>query len=310
MVKFLQFTLWNANGLTQHPEEIKTFISIHNIDVMLISGMHFTEKSYLKLPNYAVYHMNHPAGTVRGGTVIIIKHSIKHHQLHNYSLSFLQATCVGRRLILLTILGVYLLPRYTVKQELEDFYNTIGRRFTAGGDYNAKHTNWRSRLITSKGYELLKKMESNNLKHLSGGEPTYWPPDRNKLPHLVDLCLTKGIPQDFTVKQRFDLSSDHSSVLITLTAHTLNHEKQPSLSNRQTNWDDFRSLINENLSLIVSFETEEDNEAAVKQQSSSSMLQGTLECKARIYRHTQGCSILIKQKCEEERRLCRDWHRL
>jgi hypothetical protein len=42
MAKFLQLTLWNANSLTQHIGEQKTFISIHNIDVML---------------------MNHPAGT-------------------------------------------------------------------------------------------------------------------------------------------------------------------------------------------------------------------------------------------------------
>jgi exonuclease III len=60
MAKFLQLTLWNTNGVTQHTEEQKTFISIHNIDVMLISETHFTEK---KLPNYTVYHMNHPAGT-------------------------------------------------------------------------------------------------------------------------------------------------------------------------------------------------------------------------------------------------------
>jgi hypothetical protein len=34
MAKFLQLTLWNANGLRQHTDEIKTFISIHNIDVI------------------------------------------------------------------------------------------------------------------------------------------------------------------------------------------------------------------------------------------------------------------------------------
>jgi hypothetical protein len=36
MAKFLQLALWNASGLTQHIE-LKTFIPIHNIDVMLIS---------------------------------------------------------------------------------------------------------------------------------------------------------------------------------------------------------------------------------------------------------------------------------
>jgi hypothetical protein len=29
MAKSLQLALWNANGLTQHTEELKTFISIH-----------------------------------------------------------------------------------------------------------------------------------------------------------------------------------------------------------------------------------------------------------------------------------------
>jgi hypothetical protein len=42
---------------------------------------------------------------------------------------------------LLTISAVYLPPKYTVKQEkLLDFYNTLGRRFITGGNYNAKHT--------------------------------------------------------------------------------------------------------------------------------------------------------------------------
>jgi hypothetical protein len=108
-------------------------------------------------------------------------------------------------------------------------------------------------------------MGRNNLKHLPTGEPTYWPSDRNKLPDLVDFCVTKGIPQDFAAaKSCFDLSSDHSPILITLTAHALNQEKQPSLSNRHTNWNDFRHLINERITLNVSLKTEEDIEAPVK----------------------------------------------
>jgi hypothetical protein len=101
---------------------------------------------------------------------------------------------------LLTISAVYLPPKHTVKlEQLEDFHNTLGRRFTAGGDYNAKQTDWGSRLITPRGREILRTMERNNLKHLSMREPTYWPSDRNRLPDLVDFCVTKGIPQDFAV---------------------------------------------------------------------------------------------------------------
>jgi hypothetical protein len=67
------------------------FISHHNIDAMLISETHFTDKSYLKLPKYT----NHPAGTARGGTAIIIKTTIKHHLQSSYKQDFLQATSVS-----------------------------------------------------------------------------------------------------------------------------------------------------------------------------------------------------------------------
>jgi hypothetical protein len=53
-------------------------------------------------------------------------------------------------------------------------------------------------------------------------------------------------------------------VLTTLTAHAPNQEKQPSLSNRHTNWDDFRCLNNERLLSNISLKMEEDIEAAVK----------------------------------------------
>jgi hypothetical protein len=52
--------------------------------------------------------------------------------------------------------------------------------------------------------------------------------------------------------------------LITLTAHALNQEKQPRLSDRYIHLYDFRRHINEILTLNVSLQTEEDTEAAVK----------------------------------------------
>jgi hypothetical protein len=115
-------------------------------------------------------------------------------------------------------------------------YNTLGRRFIAGGDYNAKHTDWGSRLISPRGRDVFKTMEQLNLQHLSTGEPTYWPSDCNKLPDLLDFCVTKGISHDSALPGScFDLSSDHSLVLITLNLRALNHALQPSLCNSKTN---------------------------------------------------------------------------
>jgi endonuclease/exonuclease/phosphatase family metal-dependent hydrolase len=129
----------------------------------------------------------------------------------------------------LTVSAVYLPPKHTVKQvELAAFYNTLGRRFIAGGDYNAKHTDWGSRLITPLGREVLKTMEQLNLHHLSTGEPTYWPSDRNKLPDLLDFCVIKGIPHDSALTRScYDLSSDHSPVIITLSLRAVDQAPQP-----------------------------------------------------------------------------------
>jgi hypothetical protein len=88
--------------------------------------------------------------------------------------------------------------------------------------------------------------------------------------------------------------------LITLEAHALNQEKQPSLNNRHTNWDDFRQRINERLTLNGSLKTEEDIEATVKFFNDTIQWAGwnaTPEHTDRV--KTYGCPILIKQKRED-----------
>jgi hypothetical protein len=94
--------------------------------------------------------------------------------------------------------------------------------------------------------------------------------------------------------------------MITLKVHALNQEKQPSLSNRHTDWDDFRHLINQRLTFNVSLKTEEDIQAAVKFFNHTIQWEGwnaTPEHTDTLKTHD--CPILIKQKIEEERILRR-----
>jgi hypothetical protein len=73
--------------------------------------------------------------------------------LNGYCFDFLQATTVSVEdsVDSLLISAVYLPPKHIVKQEqLETFYNTLGQRFIAGGDYNTKHTAWGSRLYAQR----------------------------------------------------------------------------------------------------------------------------------------------------------------
>jgi exonuclease III len=95
MAKFLKLAVWNANGLIKHRDELKMFRYTHDIDVMLICETHFTEKSYIRIPQYTLYHTNHPAGIARSGTAIILTNSIQHPPLNPYNQPFVQATSVA-----------------------------------------------------------------------------------------------------------------------------------------------------------------------------------------------------------------------
>jgi len=164
---------------------------------MLISETHFTKKSCVKIPNYTIYATQHSDGTAHGGTAIVIKNGIKLHLHGYYTQEHLQATSVVIEDWVgpLTIAAVYCHPKHTIKAEqFQTFYATLGHRFLAGGDYNAKHSLWGSRLTTPRGRELFQTMQVDNLTYVSTGEPTYWPSDRRKVPDLFDFGVVKGIP--------------------------------------------------------------------------------------------------------------------
>ena len=92
MSEKLKISIWNANGLAQRSLELKTFLTQHDIDVILISETHFTSKSYLKIPNYEIYHTNHPENKAHGNSAVIVKKTIKHYENVSHRKNYLQAT--------------------------------------------------------------------------------------------------------------------------------------------------------------------------------------------------------------------------
>jgi hypothetical protein len=80
-----------------------------------------------------------------GGTAIIIKNTINHYELPKYKSNHLQATVikVKKTQYELTVAAVYCPPKYNIKEEnFKDFFQTLGHKLVAGGDYNSKHTLW------------------------------------------------------------------------------------------------------------------------------------------------------------------------
>lgn len=98
---------------------------------MLISETHFTAKSYICIPRYSTYYNTHPDGSAHGGTAILIRNNIKHHEICPYSKDYLQATnvVIEERDGPIVISATYSPPKHSIKNtQYEDFFNSLGHR--------------------------------------------------------------------------------------------------------------------------------------------------------------------------------------
>ena len=263
-----KIAVWNANGLSQHSTEVTQFLLDNQIDILLVSETHFTNKSFLRIKNHTIYHTTHPAGTARGGTAVIIKNSIKHEPQLEFRTDYIQATSVmvNDHQGPIVITSIYCPPRHLIRSDqFDDFFQTLSNRFLVGGDFNAKHYLWGSRTINPKGRNLFKSLQTNKLSHLSTGEPTYWPTDMSKTPDVIDFCVTKGIPPHcVNAKSSLELSSDHSPIIISLNIPLQSKLNPPKLHNQNTNWELFRSLVDCNLQSDLPLQCCSDIENAVE----------------------------------------------
>jgi len=133
----------------------------------------------------------HPDGKAQGGTAIIIRSSIKHYEIDKHQRDFLQATSVMMETWngCITISAIYSPPKHIIKSEQYiKFLKTLGNRFIAAGDYNAKHTHLTQRDLTKR--EFLEAIDTMNLSTVSIGEPN-WPTDSKKIPDMLDFGITR-----------------------------------------------------------------------------------------------------------------------
>lgn len=74
----------------------------------------------------------------------------------------------------LIIVAIYCPPRHIIKKsQFVDLFSSLGPKFIIGGDYNAKHPRWASRLTTPRGRVLARCMDNLNLGLATTGKPTY-----------------------------------------------------------------------------------------------------------------------------------------
>lgn len=267
MMEKLKIVTWNANGLWQKLGEIEMFMHEKDIDICLISETHIKKESNTKINGFLDYHAIHPSKKARGGASLYIKECIEHSLGLKVEVESMQVISVqvSTQNVSLNVSSIYCPPRCKIdKEEFINLLKLLKPNFIVGGDFNAKHSFWGSRCISQKGRMLYEAGMENNCDFHSTGKPTYWPTDLSKTPDLIDFFVVKGIPSNkINATECFDLSSDHSAVILTISESLVKSEKPPRLTNGKTNWEGFRKYIEDNVELRVSLQTPLELEAAV-----------------------------------------------
>ena len=133
-----------------------------------------------------------------------MKSNIRYDILDDFKKSYLQAADIRLKNNKIAIYSVYFPPRHNIKYQV--FFLKLGHSFLVGGDFNAKHPWWGSRLSNPKGKELYKSIINNKFSVLS---TTYWPSEARKIPDLLDFVIYSGIPSNLlNILDTDDLSSD------------------------------------------------------------------------------------------------------
>lgn len=267
MKNTLKIMAWNSNGLLKHQNELQAVLDTENIDVCLVSETHFTKQSFVKFRGYMVYNSLHPDNSARGGSAVIIKDNISHYVQCKYEEQDIQAVAVSvkTKYCHVSIAAIYCPPRHMIRKERYlHLFELLGKRFILGGDFNAKHTHWGSRLTTTKGRQLLSAVKDTHSEVMSTGKPTYWPSDHQKIPDLIDFFICKNISANYvSLEEGFHMNSDHSSIILMLSQKILLKESHLTLVNKFTDWDSFALELDNIIDLQTPIKTQDQLDSEV-----------------------------------------------
>ncbi|GFU63006.1 putative RNA-directed DNA polymerase from transposon X-element [Trichonephila clavipes] len=168
---------WNTNGIRSRVEEFRSFIADWNPDIVNLQETHLQPCHSFIFPDYSIYRTDR---TFRGGgTAIMIKRSIPHHQIfiNNNNLETTAIKLIRQNDQPVSIVSAYRPPRKSISdQDLHRIFRNQGYVLVAG-DLNAKHVSWSPltqqnvagniirRFCDSTGYSLIAPPEPTRFHH-------------------------------------------------------------------------------------------------------------------------------------------------
>ncbi|GFV16302.1 probable RNA-directed DNA polymerase from transposon X-element [Trichonephila clavipes] len=295
---------WNTNGIRSRIEEFRSFIADWNPDIVNLQETHLQPCHNFTFPEYNIYRNDR---TFRGGgTAIMVKRSIPHHQIliNNNSLETTAIKLTRQDDEPITIISAYRPPRKPLpEQDLHRIFRSQGYVLVAG-DLNAKHVSW-SPLTQQNvpGTTIRRFCDNTGYALVAPSEPTRF--HRNCRNTTIDIAICKGM----TVSECTsipELSSDHNPVLFEVS---LDNFTSPALSTYSfPNWYKFQDLLTNSLPGNPRISNPEDIENAIKNfndcYNSALSHSSTFKC---INKPLFSIPPLIRDKIKSKNRIRKAW---
>ena len=216
---------FNANGLTDQILEVREFVRAHKVDILLVQET-FLKPSRRdpKIGNYIMIRNDRTAARL-GGTAIYYRRALHctpldPPNLTNMEASVCQVSMTGHQSIILA--SVYLSPKKDLlESDLKSLFS-LGDSVILAGDFNCHHTSWNSSRNNTRGLNLHRLSDREDLNFLihAPDKPTRIPDSDRLRPDtrsVLDIALFKNIALQASPSEVLsELDSDHRPVLFQL----------------------------------------------------------------------------------------------
>lgn len=266
---YIKVLNWNVCTLSRKKSELYTFLGKRDIDIACISETRLKPNQNFSLPNYKIYRKDrlHSPG---GGVALILKSRLKHRDLPDLKLKFIEAKAIEISTSLgpIRIVSIYVRHNCETPEDISNFegdllkLTSMGGKFLIIGDLNAKHTEWHNPYNNKNGNILREFKENGYFDIIIPNGPTRY--TRNGNPSIIDLILT-NIPEIFLYSKTSKKlsSSDHYPTISKISLDKSFHAPQTRFDYNRANWPLFRTVFNNRLDPELPLETERNIDDAL-----------------------------------------------
>ncbi|XP_060845809.1 uncharacterized protein LOC132925428 [Rhopalosiphum padi] len=162
------------NGFYKKLDELKILISEISPDIICLQETNFTNLKTAKLPNYNDFSKHRTTGLRASGGITTYVSSI-YPSKEIYISTHLEVIAVAVKLndIEVNICNIYLPNQHTfTDNDIENIIKQLPKPFIITGDFNSHNVRWGSLNTDSRGKEIDKILENDNLVLLNNMEPT------------------------------------------------------------------------------------------------------------------------------------------